>query len=204
MSHIFVIINVLTWGCGDEMSKLLQVESNGDLIVRFVKEEDAVQMIELQMRLASETDFLMRELEEVEIDAEKQRDTIRKNINDASSFLFGAYNNGKLIGFISGSRGQFSRNKHVAGFVIGVLKEYWGKKVAKKLMDAFIEWSNDVGIERIELEVVEDNDRALAFYNAYGFKIEGKKEADHLVNEGRYLNTYVLGKIINKVIINDK
>ena len=183
------------------MNKLIEAESNGDLVVRFVKEEDAVQMIELQIRLASETDFLMRESDEVEIDAEKQRDTIRKNINDSASFLFGAYENGKLIGFISGSRGRFSRNKHVAGFVIGVLEEYWGKQVGKKLMDAFIEWSNDVGIERIELEVVEDNDRALAFYNQYGFKIEGKKEADHLIKDGSYLNTYVLGKIINKKIM---
>lgn len=184
------------------MNKLMETESTGELIVRFIKEEDAVQMIELQIRLASETDFLMRESDEVEIDAEKQRDSIRKNINDSASFLFGAYEHGKLIGFISGSRGRFSRNQHVAGFVIGVLKSYWAKQVGKKLMDAFIEWSNDVGIERIELDVVEDNDRALTFFNQYGFKIEGKKEADHFIKEGRYLNTYLLGKIINKSIIN--
>jgi len=175
LSHYFDIIILIIWGCGDEMNKLIEEESNGDLIVRFVKEEDAVQMIELQMRLASETEFLLRELEEVEIDAEKQRDSIRKNINEATEFLFGAYENGKLIGYISGSRGQFSRNCHVASFIIGVLKDYWGKEVGRKLMDAFIEWSKDVGIKRIELEVVEDNDRALAFYNHYGFKIEGKK-----------------------------
>lgn len=183
------------------MSQLLNLEVNGDLLVRFIKEEDAVQMIELQMRLASETDFLMRELEEVEIDAEKQRDAIRRNVVEPTKFLFGAYENGRLIGYITGSRGRFSRNQHVASFLIGVLKDYWGKDVGRKLMDVFIEWAREAAIERIELEVVEDNVRALAFYNSYGFKIEGKKEADHLVKDGRYLNTFLLGRILNQSII---
>jgi len=183
------------------MNDLLNTDLCETFAVRFIREEDAVQMIELQMRLASETDFLKRALDEVEIDAEKQRDMIRKNINSDERFLLGAYDNGKLVGYISGSRGAFSRNRHVANFSIGVLKAYWGKKVARKLMDAFIEWAITVAICRVELEVVEDNSRALAFYSSYGFKIEGKKEADHYIKEGKYFNTYVLGKIIDKKII---
>ncbi|MBN2898090.1 MAG: GNAT family N-acetyltransferase [Clostridia bacterium] len=174
-----------------------------DLTVSIIKEEDAVQMIELQMRLADETVFLLRALDEVEIDAEKQRDEIRKNRNDVSSFLFGAYIKGKLVGFLSGSRGKFSRNQHVAHLAIGVLEAYWGKGVAKRLMTSFITWAKEVDISRIEMEVVEDNQRALAFCYHFGFKIEGKKESDHFVKEDKYLNTYVLGKIIDRKIITD-
>lgn len=183
------------------MYNILEERSNGDLTIRFIKEEDAVQLIELRMRLASETDFLIRELEEVEIDAEKQRDEIRRTQGDDNKFLIGAYELGRLIGFISVDRGQFSRNKHVASFVIGVLKDYWGKGVSKQLMDTFIEWSKSIGIARIEIQVVEDNERALAFYYQYGFKIEGKKEADHYVKDGSYLNTYILAKVMKRELM---
>lgn len=182
----------------DNYNETIQSEA---LVVDFIKEEDAVQMIELQMRLAGETDFLMRELDEVEIDAEKQREAIRKSISDDASFLFGVYLKGKLLGYISGSKGSFSRNKHVAKFTIGILKAYWGQGASSAIMDAFIKWSTEVKITRIEIEVVEDNERALAFCNKYGFKIEGRKEADHYVREGLYMNTYILSKIIDRAIM---
>lgn len=183
------------------MNNYNETHQSEALVVDFIKEEDAVQMIELQMRLAGETDFLMRELDEVEIDAEKQRDAIRKSVSDVSSFLFGVYIKGKLVGYLTGERGHFSRNRHVARFNIGILKKYWGQGASSTIMDAFIKWSQKVNIARIEIEVVEDNERALAFCNKYGFKIEGRKEADHYVKEGIYMNTYILSKIIDKTIM---
>ncbi len=63
------------------------------------------------------------------------------------------------------------------------LKEYWGKGLATKLMDSFINILKDEGCKRVSLWVYEDNIRARRFYEKCGFIFDSIKKYSHFSNK---------------------
>jgi ribosomal protein S18 acetylase RimI-like enzyme len=55
------------------------------------------------------------------------------------------------------------------------LPEYRGRGLGRRLVAQTIRAAHHAGIERVELEVFASNKRAIAFYQACGFIIEGVK-----------------------------
>ena len=97
------------------------------------------------------------------------------------------------ISFISSSR---KRVMHRGEMGIGILKECWGLGIGNCLMDYFIRWVNSTGvIKKIDLEVRQDNVRAINLYLKYGFEIEGKIERGIYI-DGKYYDLYHMGKTI--------
>ena len=54
------------------------------------------------------------------------------------------------------------------------MKEYWGLGIGKALMEACIECAKDAGYTQLELNAVEENERALALYKKMGFVEYGR------------------------------
>jgi ribosomal protein S18 acetylase RimI-like enzyme len=54
--------------------------------------------------------------------------------------------------------------------------EHRGFGVASALINAVLEWARVRGVERVILNVVENNQRALSFYHKNGFNLTGKFE----------------------------
>ncbi|MEM7372173.1 MAG: GNAT family N-acetyltransferase [Bacteroidota bacterium] len=57
-----------------------------------------------------------------------------------------------------------------------VLQAYWGKGVAHILMNHCIEFAQKESFSHLWLGVWEDNDRAIRFYEKYGFSQIGKQQ----------------------------
>jgi RimJ/RimL family protein N-acetyltransferase len=63
-------------------------------------------------------------------------------------------------------------------------------------MDYFFKWANSKAVvKKIDLEVREDNLRAINLYLKYGFKIEGRISRGMLI-DGKYYDLYCMGKTI--------
>ena len=58
---------------------------------------------------------------------------------------------------------------------MGVLSFYRGQGIGKKLMSATLEKAKVIGLTRVELNVRENNTSAIAFYEKFGFVVEGLK-----------------------------
>ena len=52
---------------------------------------------------------------------------------------------------------------------ISVLKEFWGLGLGKALMNACIQSAKKAGYKQLELNVVAENERAVALYKSFGF-----------------------------------
>ena len=63
-------------------------------------------------------------------------------------------------------------------FCIYVLADYYGKKVGYELMNAAFEKLKEY--KRIALWVLKGNERAIRFYERYGFRFDGKEETIQL------------------------
>ena len=62
----------------------------------------------------------------------------------------------------------------VANLGIGLTERYCGQGLGKRLMGRLIEESQRLGKQRIELSVIQTNDRALRLYRNFGFRICGE------------------------------
>jgi ribosomal protein S18 acetylase RimI-like enzyme len=65
--------------------------------------------------------------------------------------------------------------RHTGRLGMGLLPEYRGMGLGKRLAVDTIRSAREVGIERVELEVFASNVRAVALYRSLGFAIEGVK-----------------------------
>lgn len=92
--------------------------------------------------------------------------------------LIAADKAGSIIGHIGG----FDKGEMGTFFVdhLHIKPEYFGTGIASKLLDSLCN-SLLNKTKRIELTVLQGNDRAIGFYNKYGFKITtGENEDDGL------------------------
>ncbi|MFS8971553.1 GNAT family N-acetyltransferase [Streptococcus mitis] len=80
----------------------------------------------------------------------------------------------KVVGFIS--YGNFRDETIQAGEIIAlyVLKDYYGKGIAQKLMKAALTALDY--FSEIFLWVLKDNKRAIAFYQKIGFTVDGQEK----------------------------
>jgi ribosomal protein S18 acetylase RimI-like enzyme len=104
-----------------------------------------------------------------------------------------AYLNGKPVGMMSIGK---SRDKDASGdaaeiSAIYCIVDVWGKGYGRKLMNYAIKRLKDQSFRTITLWVFEENQRARAFYEKYGYSFDGTKEQSDiggkLLNEMRYI-----------------
>ncbi|KNF10090.1 acetyltransferase, ribosomal protein N-acetylase [Gottschalkia purinilytica] len=164
--------------------------------VRSAIPKDAIQIIELQKKLTTETKFMIKEPYEIVREVSVHENKLKSISEDNNSIFIVALIKNQIVGYLVMFSKNLERIKHVGSFIVGVEKKYWGIGIASLLIEEMLLWAKTVELKRIELEVVEDNIRAIELYKKYEFKIEGKKLKDHYIGEGKYLNTLVMGKII--------
>ncbi len=81
---------------------------------------------------------------------------------------------------------------HVAYLGMGVLREYRGRKLGLRLLEAVVGATRSLGLEKIELAVYASNVAALALYRKAGFEVEGVKRRSRLV-DGEYDDIVLMG-----------
>ena len=161
------------------------------VLIRNIREDDEEKFLSMLIQLDNETKFMLYELGERKRDINK----IRSRIKDAhqSSFLYIVEDNGKLVGFLSAKRGQVNRIKHSAYIVIGIIKNYTGKGIGRRLFNELDNWATNNGVTRLELTVMRHNERAISLYKKMGYKVEGVKEKSVVV-DGDYIDEYYMAK----------
>ncbi|SHK19074.1 GNAT family N-acetyltransferase [Thermocrinis minervae] len=87
--------------------------------------------------------------------------------------IWGAFDNGKLVGFVAADGNWFSKRE---GKVVGAIHElvvhpkYRGMGLGKKLMKKALEYFKERGLDLAELWVGDENKDAINFYKSLGFK----------------------------------
>jgi ribosomal protein S18 acetylase RimI-like enzyme len=99
--------------------------------------------------------------------------------------------NGLIVGWCDvvpkGPRG-FS---HVGALGMGVRREWRRQGVGRRLLEECLGMARAAGIEKVELEVFNDNDGAIRLYESHGFTREGVKARARKL-EGRYQDVLLM------------
>lgn len=140
-----------------------------EFIIEEAKPADAENILSYLRIIGGESDNLTFGAEGVPFSVEAEQAFIQSRLDSKKDVLYLVKCNGEIVG--NGSINSLSgRMSHRAELGISVRKDYWGKGIGTKLMDALIAFARNAGFEILSLEVRSDNDRAIRLYERFGFK----------------------------------
>jgi RimJ/RimL family protein N-acetyltransferase len=169
------------------------VGSLSEVLIRPVEVDDAEQLLDYFQQIVQETQFILATPEMVRgYTVEFEREWIKNLKKNAEGFV--AEVDGKIVGFLGLRRGTSPRNRHYAELGITILKEYWGRGIATRLMETMFEWARKNGVKRIFLRVMAHNERAYRLYKKLGFVEEGRFKRDVMLDDGTYMDTIAMAK----------
>jgi RimJ/RimL family protein N-acetyltransferase len=109
------------------------------------------------------------------LEAQPEPDTLRfvkSNLESGNPMMI-ALAGGKVIGWCDIRREFFPSRAHRGTLGMGLLPEWRGRGVGRRLLEATLAQARRSGFKRIELDVHADNPRAIALYEKAGFVREG-------------------------------
>jgi RimJ/RimL family protein N-acetyltransferase len=152
--------------------RIIDLEGGGSVAIRPGKPADARGWIDLLVQVSHQDRYIL--LESV--------NTTRRELSRI--FRFGAWcDQTAAIVAVDGSTvvGQLTttRNRniyaHTAEIGMSVQSDYRGKGVGAGLIEGAKDWSRIFGVEKLVLNVVPENLRAIGFYEKMGFVPEGHR-----------------------------
>lgn len=118
-------------------------------------------------------------------------------VNDNSHMFVAALDadDSQVIGVLGMTIFANPRLRHSASFGLSVHEDYQGIGVGKALMAAMVDLADNwLMLKRIELGVLDGNEKAFKLYEAFGFEVEGVKRAAAIRN-GEYVNETIMARI---------
>lgn len=118
---------------------------------------------------------------------------------DAEGFIaFVAEIDGVLVGELTLFVDNKPRTRHSISFGLGVHPDFAGRGVGERLIRTALDYSrNWLGITRMQLEVFNDNERALRLYERLGFEREGVMRQAAL-RDGQLCDVVMMAKLLHE------
>lgn len=171
-------------------------EDKDILLIRTAEHGDARSLALLQKAVEAESDFMLYGKDERSLSTQRVRKQIIEWKQSGHSAIIIAILNGQHVGYLMVIGNEAKRAEHRAALVLGLLKEAQGKGIAKSLLEKAEDWAKQKGISRLELTVVEANERARKLYEKAGFEAEGTRHRS-LIIEGKEHNEIYLAKFLD-------
>lgn len=129
------------------------------------------------------------------------KNKIKKIEKDLSKYkkdycCYVAEDNGKIVGsavFFGRERG---RMRHRVELGWGVQPDYAKKGITTRMVSALAREAKRRGFKRIEAEAAVTNTGSVKLAKKLGLKLEGKRKMGLLLDNGKYVDSYLFGKII--------
>ena len=130
----------------------------------------AAEMIEYMKVTAGETEWLLRYPDEVSFTLESEQEILGRILEDPGHVMMAAVVDGKVAGNCSiGGIGNKRKILHRCSLAIALYKEYWGLGIGTAMLNALTEVARERGVEQLELDFIEGNERACGLYEKVGF-----------------------------------
>jgi RimJ/RimL family protein N-acetyltransferase len=143
--------------------------------VRKPTAEDASEIIRYSKILFASTDQVLTTPEEYTITEEAEKKWIESLNENPNALLQIAEINHQVIGFLFFIPNTKRKNSHTGEFGMNVHPEYQGLGVGNALMEVLLAWAKgNPQIEKVLLQVLVTNHRAIQLYKKFGFVEEGR------------------------------
>ncbi len=167
--------------------KEVRLKNGISCILRSPGPEDAAALL-LAMKTASEeTNYLARYPDEIDITIPQEQQFLHNCLKSRKDLMICAFVHGILVASAGiNPIALHQRYAHRASFGISICRDYWGLGLGSHLLSALISGAKEIGYEQLELEVVSENQRAVALYRKFGFEAYGTREHAFKYRDGTY------------------
>lgn len=123
----------------------------------------------------AETDYLLSYPDESSLTAEQEGAFLEDKTNSENEIEIVAVVDGKIIGMAGiEAIGTNHKVRHRAEFGIAIEQAHWGLGLGRALTEACIVCAGKAGYVQLELNVVAENESAMALYRKLGFVEYGR------------------------------
>ena len=146
------------------------LKNGKEALIRNGDKADAKEVFEVFNQTHAETDYLLSYPDENSYDPEQEAQFLSDKTSSPDEIEIVAIVDEKIAGTAGiEAVGKKYKLKHRAELGISILKEYWGLGLGKALINACVQCAKDAGYKQLELNVVAENERAVALYKSFGF-----------------------------------
>lgn len=178
-------------------SREVALKDGRTCILRPTVPQDAEMMIKYLKETSGETDFLLRNPDEVSFTLEEEEEILGRLLEDPNTVMMVAIVDGKVAGNSSvNGIGMKRRIAHRCSLAIALYKEYWDLGIGRAMISYLSELAKQIGYEQMDLEVVAENTRAVALYRKCGFIETGKRHHALKLDDGSYHDEILMYKAL--------
>ena len=168
--------------------------TNKNIKITQAKVRDAESIINHLNKVGGETNNLTYGRNEFGYTIEREKEFL-SNPKNTFSFFIAKNENGEVIAVATCFPKKRKWLSHISELGISVQKKYWRQGIGNILMDNIIKNCKKSGVEKIELRVNAENEKAISLYKKKGFKIEGLLKKEKKI-DNIYYDTLIMAKFL--------
>ena len=169
-----------------------------ELLIREAEAEDAAELVTFLNCVSLETDFTSLDGDGILLTSEEMEIFLNKQASWDNQITLLAFLNDKIAGIVNITADQRKRVRHIGDLFIVIGKKYWNNGLGSLLLEEVVEWAQASGIlRRLQLTVQTRNLAAVHLYQKHGFAIEGRQERGAYIEEGEFIDVYLMGRLID-------
>ena len=144
-------------------------------VIRNGNEADGQAVLDIFVLTHEQTDFLRTYPDEIRFTVEDEAAFLKEKTESENEIELIAELDGKIVGTAGISAlGTCSKLRHRAEFGVSVDRAFWGLGLGRALLKACIACAERAGYRQLELDVIAENERAIALYQSEGFREFGR------------------------------
>ena len=163
-----------------------------ELLIREAEPGDAAELVTFLNRVSVETDFTSLDREGILLTDTEMELFLDKQAHSENQITLLALLDDEIAGLVNITADQRKRVRHIGDLFIVIGKKYWNNGLGSLLL------AQASGIlRRLQLTVQTRNQAAVHLYQKHGFIIEGRQERGAYIEEGKFIDVYLMGKLID-------
>ena len=163
-------------------------------ILRAPEMRDAQALIDLLKTVNSETHFLSSYPEEITLSREDEERWIAGHRESPLVYDILCEIDGEIVGSCNLLRKKQIKMRHGATVGITVKQAYWNLSIGTAMFREMIALARAWGIEQLELEYIEGNERGVRLYEKMGFRTVAEHPRAIRLKDGTYLSEFIMIK----------
>ena len=169
-----------------------------ELLIREADPTDATDLVAFLNRVSLETDFTSLDKDGILLTNSEMGIFLEKQATSDNQITLLALLDGEIAGLVNITADQRKRVRHIGDLFIVIGKKYWNNGLGSFLLEEVVEWAQASGIlRRLQLTVQTRNQVAVHLYQKHGFVIEGRQERGAYIEEGDFIDVYLMGRLID-------
>jgi RimJ/RimL family protein N-acetyltransferase len=164
----------------------VELSDHSMLEIRPAVEDDATHIMAHLFLVGDESPFLSFSSDEINWTVDREKEIIAEHNTSENQLLVVGLVDENIVAVSNVHSTYKRRGRHMGELGISIAKAYWSKGIASAIMMYILNWAKqNTIVEKLTLEVLDSNTKAIALYEKFGFKREGVLKKASIV-DGQY------------------